>query len=387
MIESPLLILAILCGLVYGSEWLAEKTWLRYLSPALLVILLTAILANLGLIPSASNAPPIYGHIFTYVAPISIFLLLLEVNLRQLRSVGLPMLGMFLLGAVGTCAGVILGMSILGGAEAFGAYTGPLAGMFAGTYIGGSVNFNAVALEFQMQETGPIYAGAVAIDNIITAIWMMLCLGLPKWLEKKWSSAKALPTPQPASSSAGLNGLHQMSILELGMLGVLALGGLWLADVLAAWSKAAGFAIPQMLWLTTIAIGLAQFPFVQRLKSSQTLGLFLVYIFLAVIGAYCELSTLGEIGDLAGSLLLFTSSIMLVHGLIIFGLGQFWKRDWSLIAIASQSNIGGGSTGLALTNVMGRPELALPAVLVGSLGNGLGTYAGFAIAGYFGAAI
>jgi uncharacterized membrane protein len=51
-----------------------------------------------------------------------------------------------------------------------------------------------------------------------------------------------------------------------------------------------------------------------------------------------------------------------------------------MVAIASQANIGGSSSALALAKSISRDDLMLAAVLIGSLGNGLGTYLGFLIA-------
>ena len=53
--------------------------------------------------------------------------------------------------------------------------------------------------------------------------------------------------------------------------------------------------IPSILILTTIGILLAQTKFISKLRGSQTIGLYLVYLFLAVIGAYCELSAVSQL--------------------------------------------------------------------------------------------
>ena len=50
-----------------------------------------------------------------------------------------------------------------------------------------------------------------------------------------------------------------------------------------------------------------------------------------------------------------------------------------MLAIASQANIGGGTTAIALAETFYRKELILPAILVGTLGNALGTYLGFLV--------
>ena len=50
-----------------------------------------------------------------------------------------------------------------------------------------------------------------------------------------------------------------------------------------------------------------------------------------------------------------------------------------MISIASQANIGGGASAIALAEAFDRKDLILPAILVGSLGNALGTYLGFLV--------
>ena len=155
---------------------------------------------------------------------------------------------------------------------------------------------------------------------------------------------------------------------------------LWLSDLIADWLKTIEFNFPSILILTTIALILAQFSFIQKIKGAQLLGLFSIYLFLAVIGAFCELAALGQIGDVIVTLSLFLTLIILIHGVVTYTLGGLLKQDWSLISIASQANIGGASTALALAKSFNRDYLILPAILVGSLGAGVGTYLGFLVA-------
>ncbi len=101
VVTDPLILLSILALVIVISEWLATNTALKHLGTALLVIMLAAAIANIGLIPTASIAPPLYSDIFGFIAPMAIFFLLLEVNLRDVKRAGLPMLFAFLLGAAG----------------------------------------------------------------------------------------------------------------------------------------------------------------------------------------------------------------------------------------------------------------------------------------------
>ncbi|WP_373017625.1 DUF819 family protein, partial [Muriicola sp.] len=100
---------------------------------------------------------------------------------------------------------------------------------------------------------------------------------------------------------------------------------------------------------------------------------------LAVIGAYCDLSAVVELQEVGITIFLFASLAVLIHGILLILLGGLIYRDWDMIAIVSQANIGGGTTAIALAETFHRNELILPAILVGTLGNALGTYLGFLV--------
>ncbi len=289
------------------------------------------------------------------------------------------MLIMFFIGATGTILGVIVALQLIDGPAVFGDSFNAIAGMMTGTYIGGSANFNAVALHYDVVRDGAIYTGVVVADNIVTAVWMMVTLSIPVILNKWRPRVKLMATDKGQHETHDDN--EKMTPMTLGLLIMMALGTLLFSDWAAKSLSGIGIDVPSILILTTIAIVLAQFPAIQKLSGAKLLGMFTVYLFLAVVGAFCEVTALAELGDLAGSILLFTATIVVIHGLFIFLVGYFIKTDWYLMAIASQANIGGGSTALALAKSYNRQDLILPAILAGSLGTGVGTYFGFMVAG------
>lgn len=67
---------------------------------------------------------------------------------------------------------------------------------------------------------------------------------------------------------------------------------------------------------------------------------------------------------------------------VTVGDGVAWllRMDTGAAAIASQANVGGVTTALALARGLGRADLALPGILVGTLGYAVGNYAGFFVA-------
>lgn len=373
---DTLFILFVLCLNVVICEWLSRKRGFRHIGTALLVIVLTALEANLRIIPTTET--PVYEGIFGYVAPFALFLLLLSVNLKDLRQAGLPMLTMYLIGSAGTIIGVLTSVWLFSAPETIGNLFYALAGMFTGTYIGGSINFHAVALHYGVSKAGNLFIAATAADNIVTTLWMVATISVPRFLQRRYP--RRLPVAnQPAATDTATNPYSDSETInpgDLGLLLALGLGAIFLSKQLSALVPA----IPFVLILTTLALIMAQFRRVNNLRGSRLLGLFCIYVFLAVIGAYCDVAALLRDGQLAIILFGMIMVLVLIHAVILFGIGAFFKQDWALLGIASQANIGGATSALALAKSLNRPDLQLPAVLVGTLGNALGTYMGILLA-------
>ncbi|MGB5403443.1 MAG: DUF819 family protein, partial [Robiginitalea sp.] len=158
-IETPVYLIFVLSIVLFLSEWASRKPRLKAFGIALLVLVLGAVFSNVGLLPSRAN--PTYDFIFEYVAPASLFLMLLDVNLTQLKKTGLPILILFLLGSLGTVLGVFIATLVIKDGPLFEGLYPALAGMLAGTYTGGSINFNAVALHYRVMDQGLVYTSAV----------------------------------------------------------------------------------------------------------------------------------------------------------------------------------------------------------------------------------
>jgi len=64
----------------------------------------------------------------------------------------------------------------------------------------------------------------------------------------------------------------------------------------------------------------------------------------------------------------------------LFIIGGLSRQDWSIISIASNANIGGATSAGVLATALGRSDLRLPGILVGSVGNAIGSYLGVLVA-------
>jgi uncharacterized membrane protein len=378
MLTNPISILAVLCLNIVLSEWLNTNPFFKHLGTGLLVIIVTAIVANFGIIPASSPATPLYDAIFAYIAPISIFLMLLNINLNSLKKAGKPMLIMFLIGSFATMTGALIAMWAVNGKAQIGEFYHALGGMYTGTYIGGSINFNAVALHYGVSQQGGLFSAATVADNIITALWVMATIAFPQILNKKFprKQLSEISSETEAETKLYVSDAENVRPFDLAFLLLMSFAGIRFS----AWLSSQIPQIPTILWLTTIALILAQIPAVNRLKGHKLLGLLGVYLFLAVIGAYCDVPALIKDGNLALTLMIFVTILVTVHGIIIYGIGALLKQDWDIISIASQANVGGSASAMALSRSLNRNDLTLPGILVGALGNATGTYWGILIA-------
>ncbi|AKS41394.1 DUF819 family protein [Wenzhouxiangella marina] len=379
---TQLQILAVLLVCIAVAHWFGRQRYGQWLGSALWVIVLTATVANLGVIPLASEPTPIYTQLLGTAAPISIFLLLLKARLRSLVEVGLPLGLMFAFAALGTLAGVLIAGYLLGASEWMAPWYAPLAGMFAATYIGGGANFNAVALHFGVMESGNLYAAAVVADHVLTVVWIALLLLFPR-LVGRWLTRRDPLETAKCEAEAGAARTAQDRRPDLGdlvMLLALGVGAFvlsdWLAARLAAWT---GLAVPPILILTTLALILAQFEAVARLKGGQILGMFGAYLFLAALATYCELSALASLGWLGLKLMAYVTLIIAVHALVVLLAGRLLRQSPETVAVASATTVGGATVVLPLVERFERPDLLLPGIALGTLGNLLGTYVGFSL--------
>jgi uncharacterized membrane protein len=269
-------------------------------------------------------------------------------------------------------------MRAVNGEASIGPLAGPVAGMFAGTYIGGGINFNAIALHYGVVREGALFAGATVVDNIVTAVWFVVTLAVPRLLASRWANR----TPAGPRVTGGpivtlQDEIETVDPLQLAAVIALGAGALWVSIQAAAWSTRAGLGIPIILIITVLALALAQVPAIGRLPGARVLGMWAVYLFLVVVGVFCDVRAMGGLGQLGLVLLACALATVGIHGMVIFGLAWLLRMDLSAAAVASQANVGGSTSALALAKSLGREDLLLPGILLGALGNAIGTFLGF----------
>ena len=166
-------LMAITCGWAAFSIY-AEQTWkwASKVSGAIVALIGALVLTNLGIIPT--NCVWFDDIVWGYVVPMAIPMLLLSCDIRKIGREAGKILVIFMIGAIGTSVGAILGFKVLGN------HVKDLAGvaaMMTGSYIGGTVNFAAMASAFQVP--GDTTSAAVVADNLLMTLYFFVLIMIP----------------------------------------------------------------------------------------------------------------------------------------------------------------------------------------------------------------
>jgi uncharacterized membrane protein len=371
MIQEPLALLSFFCAIVLGARWLESKfAFVQKISSAVVCTLLGIALSNAGVIPSDSS---VHAGILTYAVPYAIVLVVISSNLRDLRFAGARMMGAFGLATLGAFVGGVAGGVLFTGVV--GPETWKLAGAFSGSFVGGGMNFIAVGRGLQTQSG--IFAAASVADNLSTVPFMLTQIWLFGIL------ARYYPEPAPADPLAATGPTSDEVRVRwtegsFGISDLTALFGLPLLSMYVARRLAPlipGF--PDVLWLTTFAIILAQIPIVQRIRGGAMVSYFAMHLFFIVFGAKSLLSEVIRSGPM---LFAFMLAIIAIQSVIAYGLGRFFRLDLPTISIAAQAAVGGPGSALPLALTMKWGHLATPGVIAGIFGYAIGNYVGFGVA-------
>ena len=384
--ENDFAIWAVLIGIAGFGFWCERYPFGRKYSGVMLLITLAIVLSNLRIIPTSA---PAYDAVWTYLVPVAIPLLLFQADMRRIFAEAGRTLVAFVIGAAGVVIGVYLAVALID----LGEHEAALGGIFTGTYIGGSLNFAAIAEVTQFPDESLLIA-AVAADNVITNLHVLLIILLPSIV----AVARFFPVYRGAvggsAAAADDEPVHRIADFDVpGLLYALALAfalasaGIWTAananefvasitgnDELrdADWSSYA------ILITTLFALLIATFGkrIVAGLSGYSEAGNALLFIFLAMVGASADIWRLVETAPI---LFLFALIIVSVHMLVLLPVGRLLRLDLAEMCIASAVCIGGPASGPAIAAAKGWKDLVIPGVLAGSFGYAVGSFIGTAV--------
>jgi len=379
MSHSPAGIVAVLLliegTLLFLASYRHTEKVFRYL-PVMFWIYFVPMLANtFGVIPVESETA-VYGAITRYGLPGSLVLLLLSSDVAAIVRLGKTALAVMLAGSLGI---------VLGGPVVFLIFKPWLPsadfwmgfGALSGSWIGGSANM--IAVKEAIGTPQEIFLPMVVVDTICPYTWMFLLIVLARYQGAfdRWNRADVSVVEE-------LTRKHR-EVERQTLPFTVRHGAIMAALAAAGTALSLGFAefLPEIEWIlttkawpiiiaTALGIGLSFTPLreLERRGASKA-GYALLYFVLASIGATTNLAALASAPVLIAAGFLWIA----IHALFIMASARILRAPLSLMAAASQANIGGAASTPVLADIY-RPGLAPVGLLLAVLGNIIGTFLG-----------
>ncbi len=370
----------VLCGL------LAERTELgAKLSAPLIALGGGMLLANIRVLPFES---PAYGFVVTYLVPAAIPLLLLNADLKRIfRETGQTLIA-FLAGAAGTATGAALGFLLID----VGPETAKVAGILSAAFIGGSFNFVAVSQAVAVEDATLLAAAATAqgVAGIVYLGVLIMAAGMPV-LARTFPNHRQSPAADPPAgglSGPGAPASSENNTFDASTprpVNVPACVSFTL--VVCAVSQGAAHLVgaPQfgILIITIVTVAMASFApaLMRKLAGGEAIGLMLLYVFIAGIGAQ---SNIWLLAGATTMLLGFLAVLLATHVLFVLVAGRLFRLTLPEVVTGSNACALGAATAAAIAAGRRWHALVTPGILCGILGYVLANFIGVGLASTLG---
>jgi uncharacterized membrane protein len=343
------------------------------LSGPVSAMLLGCLAANAGALPSGSGTG--MSELQRTCAFAATPMLLFGGNLKKAMRGTSSMAAPFLVGALGTCVGAVVGCALVFGGGRGGGFlengdSWKLVAALTAKNVGGGLNYVAVATTLGLSPDA--FTAGVAADNVFALLYFPLV----SYLAKRTGGDDVAENGEAIEKETD----GKVS-LDCGDVLVVALASFAL---LAAGARAAPNAIlPATTALTVIFATILPERITSRLSAvGAVVGDALLYVFFVCAGAATgSLSAIATRADVFSFLFILYA----VHVSVVLCASKIFSKFWTFpqALLASNANVGGPATVAALAADAGWRSLLAPSALVAALGNSFATFLALALTRVF----
>ncbi|EGT4245366.1 membrane protein [Clostridioides difficile] len=374
LFSNPGSILAVMTSMIALGFYLQRYKAIKSLGPALTIIIMGIILSNLKVVPVSTE---LYGTISTYAIPVSMTIMLMSVDLKEMTKLSRePLIAIFV--AVLTVSimaflfGLVFAEKISEGWK--------VAGMFVGTYTGGSANLTAIGTDLNVSRQ--TLAAANAADYVIGVPTLIFMFALPAILKNSKKFKKLWPYHVEESELEDCQNEEFMESKEWSIKDIawmLAIGFVVteVSTILAGYFNSSFSSAARILLVTTISIIIAQLKPVKKLKGNLDLGLFVALFFLCTIGFSVDIK---EFLGSTFTITLYCFSIIFASFVFHLGITRLLKIKYQYVILSIVGAIADGPTSALVAASAKWNSLVSVAVVMGVIGGVLGNYAGISVA-------
>jgi len=357
-----------------------KKGWIKNIAGVMYTMIITAILALLHFIPYASGnvEVPAYDFVYSYVTPMAIPLLLFSANIVKIIKESGRLITIYLIGSGAIVIGAIISFFVIN----IGPETFKVAGVFIATLVGGSVNFVAASQTLNFDHSS-LFTTAMAVDNFGIQFYLIFLFYLPfiKFLQKYYPELKDIEEDAEENPRKETEEKEKVSIesivYALSIAGLVTWASAWIGGLLQQlFHTKANLNLLVVTLLMTLIVSIFPKFFEKLEKVAFSMGMSMLYIFLAVVGAAPNLKAVFLAGP---GIFFFATLTLVIQFVIMMGLGKIFKFSLKEIAIASCANVSGPTLSAPMAAAFKVKNLITPAVLVGILGYIIGTFLGVSV--------
>jgi len=370
----------ILVGVAFSIYLEQSFRWAAKISGPVLALIMAMLLSNLRVVPTEAAAYDIVG---TYLVPVAIPLLLFQASFFHIARTTGWMFVAFHIATAGTLLGAVIAGFLLKGSfdnvpEA--------AGIMAGSYIGGAINFFALKQTYQVSSniTNPLL---VADNFIMAGIFIaLLMIAGSKFFRKHFAHPHSQEVTEESQTLAAKHWQRkEISLLDIAKALAVAFAIAAVSQKLASTIRPyIGFEIgrsnlgnPYVLITFTSVVVASIFPgWMRSIHGAQELGGYLLYVFLFVIGLPADL---WQVIRSVPMMFVFCLIIAVVNLAVTLLVGKLFKLNLEDLLLSVNASIGGPPTAAAMAIARGWPKLVLPALLIGIWGYVIGTFCGILV--------
>lgn len=367
-------ILMVLFGTVAIAFLLQKIKFFKTFGPAIICIIIGILLGNFNIMPHWHD---VYGVFFEYAVPLSLTMFLLSVNLKEWAHISKqPLLAMALAVVSVSVVAVVAGMIFIPGIpEGW-----KIAGMFVGTYTGGSANLTAIGTG--LNASANTFASANAADYVVGLPALIFFFALPgilaksKWFNKVWPyslTEEELKT----SDQNELFSKQEWSITDIAVLFGIAFAVTFVATTLSNYFNESISSAMKIIFITTISIIIAQLKPVKKIKGNMDLGFFVAAFFLTIIGLLVDIK---QFAVSVPAVAIFCFFVIVGSLVLHIALCRLFKIKYQYVLISIVAAIGDGSSAAMVAGAGNWKSIMGIAVVLGVIGAAIGNYLGIGIA-------
>lgn len=370
---SVIIFLTIILAFVY---WIRDQKFAKpvfKVIPFILWIYFLPMLATtIGITPQSSKG---YTWITNYFLPGSLVLLLVSADIPSILKLGPKAIVTFLAGTIGIMLGAVISFLLFKHFLPDDAWKGLAA--LSGSWIGGGANMISIKESVHTPDSlmGPI----IIVDTIVAYGWMAIVVSFSdyqKKIDEKNKVDLSIVNKINKKMEEFSSQKHPIDIKNFSLMVSIALVVtavcLWIGNLIPPLGEVLSSFAYTIILVIIVSIALS-FTKLQELEKygASSIGNYMLYFLLASIGAKANLLAIFD-----APLFLAVGVVWIsIHAIVLYTVGKLIKAPIFLIATSSQANIGGVVSAPIVASIY-QKSLAPVGLLMGILGNIIGTFAG-----------